>query len=104
MVRESVYGLYATRDLEPQRWQVCYSRASVPCLVDSTLPSELSDWLSVLTSLSFDAGSFIFPDWKCIGGLSMRLAFNGLWPLVLTLAVALALGRPRRRHWRLELR
>ena len=58
----------------------------------STLPSEFSDWLSVLTALSFDIGSFIFPDWKCIGGLTMRLAFNGLWPLVLMLAVALALA------------
>ena len=58
----------------------------------STLPSEFSDWLSVLTALSFDVGSFIFPDWKCVGGLTTRLAFNGLWPLVLMLAVALALA------------
>ena len=58
----------------------------------STLPSEFSDWLSVLTALSFDLGSFIFPDWKCIGGLTTRLAFNGLWPLVLMLAVALTLA------------
>ena len=55
------------------------------------MPSELSDWLSVLTALSFDVGSFIFPDWKCIGGLTTRLAFNGLWPLVLMLAVRPAL-------------
>eukprot|EP00964_Phaeocystis_antarctica_P030644 scaffold17321_cov70-Phaeocystis_antarctica.AAC.5 len=59
---------------------------------DSTLPSGLSDWLSVLTPLGFDLGSFIFPDWKCVGGLHTRLAFNGLWPLVLMLTVALALA------------
>ena len=64
---------------------------ALPC-GHSTLPSELSDWLSVLTALSFDIGSFIFPDWKCIGGLTTRLACNGLWPLVLMLAVALALA------------
>eukprot|EP00964_Phaeocystis_antarctica_P022032 scaffold12222_cov73-Phaeocystis_antarctica.AAC.2 len=56
---------------------------------DSTLPSGLSDWLK---PLGFDLGSFIFPDWKCVGGLYTRLAFNGLWPLVLMLAVALALA------------
>ena len=56
------------------------------------MPSGLSDWLSMLTPLSFDIGSFIFPDWKCIGGLATRLAFNGLWPLVFILAVALALA------------
>ena len=65
LVRESVYGF--------------------------TLPIELSDWLSVLTPLGFDVGSFIFPDWKCVGGLTTRLAFSGLWPFVLMLAVALAL-------------
>ena len=59
--------------------------------LDSTLPSGLSDWLSVLEPLGFDLGSFIFPDWKCVGGLTTRLAFNGLWPLVLMLVVALAL-------------
>ena len=59
--------------------------------LDSTLPSGLSDWLSVLKPLGFDVGSFIFPDWKCVGGLTTRLAFSGLWPLVLMLAVALAL-------------
>jgi hypothetical protein len=58
----------------------------------STLPSGLSDWLSVLTPLGFDIGSFIFPDWKCVGGLTTRLTFNGMWPLVLMLAVALALA------------
>ena len=58
---------------------------------DSTLPSGLSDWLSVLELLDFDLGSFVFADWKCVGGLATRLAFNGLWPLVLMLTVALAL-------------
>ena len=60
--------------------------------LDSTLPSGLSDWLSVLEPLGFDVGSFIFPDWKCVGGLATRIAFNGLWPLVLMLAVALTLA------------
>ena len=63
-----------------------------PFVLDSTLPSGLSDWLSVLEPLGFDVGSFIFPDWKCVGGLTTRLAFNGLWPLALMLAVALALA------------
>ena len=65
LVRESVYGF--------------------------TLPSGLSDWLSVLEPLGFDLGSFIFPEWKCVGGLTTLIAFNGLWPLALMLAVALAL-------------
>ena len=56
--------------------------------LDSTLPSGLSDWLK---PLDFDLGSFVFADWKCVGGLTTRVAFNGLWPLVLMLAVALAL-------------
>ena len=60
--------------------------------LDSTLPSGLSDWLSVLEPLGFDVGSLMFPDWKCVGGLTTRIAFNGLWPLVLMLAVALALA------------
>ena len=60
--------------------------------MDSTLPSALSDWMSVLEPLNFDVGNFIFPDWKCVGGLTTRLAFSGLWPLVLMLAVALALA------------
>ena len=61
---------------------------------DSTLPSGLSGWLSVLDSVavSFDIGSFLVPSWKCVGGLSTRLAFNGLWPLGLMVAVALALA------------
>jgi len=57
--------------------------------LDSTLPSGLSDWLK---PFDFDLGSFVFADWKCVGGLTTRLAFNGLWPLVLMLAVALALA------------
>ena len=57
--------------------------------LDSTLPSGLSDWLK---PLDFDLGSFVFADWKCVGGLTTRLAFNGLWPLALMLAVALALA------------
>ena len=56
-----------------------------------SLPSELSGWLSWLEVLSFDVGSFIFPSWTCVGGLTTRLAFNGLWPLVLMVVVALAL-------------
>ena len=91
LVRESVYGLYAPTLSNREMWQeeVCYSRACARCLGHSTLPSGLSDWLSVLTPLGFDIGSFIFPDWKCVGGLTTRLAFNGMWPLVLMLAVAL---------------
>ena len=53
------------------------------------MPSGLSDWLK---PLDFDLGSFVFADWKCVGGLTTRLAFNGLWPLALMLAVALALA------------
>ena len=79
-------------------WLVCRkgSNCEVPGLLltrlslalDSTLPSGLSDWLK---PLDFDLGSFVFADWKCVGGLTTRLAFNGLWPLVLMLVVALAL-------------
>ena len=60
--------------------------------MDSTLPSELTNWLPLPELFDFDLGSFIFPDWKCVGGLTTRLAFNGLWPLALMLAVALALA------------
>ena len=38
--------------------------------------------------LSFDVGSFLFPSWSCIGDLGVRIAFNGLWPLVLMLVMA----------------
>ena len=96
MVRKSVYGLYAARDFEPLlRPSVAGLLLTCLCALPcghSTLPSELSDWLSVLTVLGFDVGSFIFPDWKCVGGLTTRLAFNGLWPLALMLAVVLALA------------
>ena len=54
------------------------------------MPSELSDWLSWLEVLSFDLGSVIFPSWTCVGGLPTRIAFNGLWPLVLIATVAVA--------------
>ena len=54
-----------------------------------SLPSELSAWTSWLEALNFDVGSFIFPSWTCVGGLTMRLAFNGLWPLLLMVVVAL---------------
>ena len=56
-----------------------------------SFPNELSDWLSWLDALTFDLGSFIFPSWVCVGGLTTRLAFNGLWPLLLIFAVTLAL-------------
>ena len=90
LVRESVYGLYATR-VRTARSGRSATHAPVSLALDSTLPSGLSDWLSVLEPLGFDLGSFVFPDWKCVGGLTTRLAFSGLWPLVLMLAVALAL-------------
>ena len=89
LVRESVYGLYASV-FEPRVAGLLLTRLSLA--LDSTLPSELSDWLSVLKPLGFDVGTLIFPDWKCVGGLTTRLAFNGLWPLALMLAVALALA------------
>ena len=69
------------------------TRACAPLALDSTLPSGLSDWLKPLDrALDFDLGSFVFADWKCVGGLTTRVAFNGLWPLVLMLVVALALA------------
>ena len=55
------------------------------------LPPKLSDSLSWLEVLSFDIGSFVFPSWTCLGGLITRLAFNGLWPLLLMVVVALTL-------------
>ena len=42
-------------------------------------------------ALSFDGGLFIFPSWTCLGGLTARLVFSGLWPLALMVAVALGL-------------
>ena len=41
--------------------------------------------------LSFDIGSFIFPSWTCAGDLTSRIAFNGLWPLLLMALLGLAL-------------
>ena len=90
LVRDSVYGLYATRT-RTANCQVRYILTRVSLAVDSTMPGRLSNWLTVLAPFSFDVGSFIFPDWKCVGGLITRLAFNGLWPLMLMLVVALAL-------------
>ena len=53
------------------------------------LPGEMSAIMEVFQALSFDLGSFLFPSWQCIGGLTTRLAFSGLWPLVLMGMVAL---------------
>ena len=100
LVRESVYGLYAPTLSNREMAGLILTRlCALPC-GHSTLPSGLSDWVSVLTPLSFDIGIFIFTDWKCVGGLTTRLAFNGLWPLVLMLAVALALAARKRQHAR----
>ena len=55
-----------------------------------TLPGELSGALAWLEALSFDIG-FLFRSWTCVGSLTTRLVFNGLWPLVLMLVVALCL-------------
>ena len=63
----------------------------MPSTSGFSLPNELSDWLSWLEVLSFDVGSFIFPSWTCVGGLSTRLVFNGIWPLLLIVVVTLAL-------------
>ena len=56
------------------------------------LPGSLSGVMAFFDALSFDVGAFIFPSWTCLGGLTARLVFAGLWPLVLMLAVALALA------------
>lgn len=53
------------------------------------LPGEMSAIMEVFQALSFDLGSFLFPSWQCIGGLTTRLTFSGLWPLVLMGMVAL---------------
>ena len=55
------------------------------------LPGDLSRAVAFFQALSFDVGTFIFPSWTCIGGLTARLAFSGLWPVVLLLAVTLGL-------------
>ena len=53
-------------------------------------PAELSGWLSAFEIFNFNLGAFIFPDWKCVGGMTTRLAFLGLWPIALMIAVAFA--------------
>ena len=55
------------------------------------LPGEMRGVMGVFEAFSFDIAAFIFPSWTCLGGLAARVAFSGLWPLVLMLAVALAL-------------
>ena len=45
------------------------------------MPGELSSWLRFSEVFSFDLGNYIFPSWTCVGGLTTRLVFNGLWPL-----------------------
>ena len=55
------------------------------------LPGSLSGVMAFFDALSFDVGTFIFPSWTCLGGLTARLVFSGLWPLVLMAVVALSL-------------
>ena len=55
------------------------------------LPGDLGSVMAFVEALSFDLGSFIFPSWTCLGGLTARLVFSGLWPLALMAAVALGL-------------
>ena len=55
------------------------------------LPGDLGSVMAFVEALSFDLGSFIFPSWTCLGGLTARLVFSGLWPLALMAAVALCL-------------
>ena len=55
------------------------------------LPGDLGGVMAFFDALSFDVGSFIFPSWTCLGGLTARLVFSGLWPLGLMAAVALCL-------------
>ena len=53
------------------------------------LPPHFSSWMSFLEALSFDVGDFLFPSWTCIGGLTARITFNGLWPLLVMMMVVL---------------
>ena len=53
------------------------------------LPPHFSSWMSFLEALNFDVGDFLFPSWTCIGGLTARITFNGLWPLVAMMMVVL---------------
>jgi hypothetical protein len=55
------------------------------------LPGSLSGVMAFFDALSFDIGTFIFPSWTCLGGLSARLVFSGLWPLALMAVAALCL-------------
>ena len=55
------------------------------------LPGSLSGVMAFFDALSFDVGAFIFPSWTCLGGLTARLVFSGLWPLALMAAVSLCL-------------
>ena len=55
------------------------------------LPGSLGGVMAFFDALSFDVGSFIFPSWTCLGGLTARLVFSGLWPLVLMAMLALCL-------------
>ena len=55
------------------------------------LPGDLGSVMAFFEALSFDVGSFIFPSWTCLGGLTARVVFSGLWPLALMAAVALGL-------------
>ena len=55
------------------------------------LPGDLGSVMAIFEALSFDVGSFMFPSWTCLGGLTARLVFSGLWPLGMMAAVALGL-------------
>ena len=77
-----------------RRFKICLTFFQVWSVRQSifgfSTPAELSGWLSAFEIFNFDLGEFIFPSWKCVGGLTMRLAFSGLWPIGLTIAVAFA--------------
>ena len=55
------------------------------------LPGSLGGVMAFFDALSFDVGSFIFPSWTCLGGLTARLVFSGLWPLALMAVLAFCL-------------
>ena len=88
----------------PYRFKTCLVFYQVFAVRESiygfSLPKELSEWLSMFEVLSFDVGSFIVPSWSCVGGLTTSLAFNGLAPLVLMAAMALALFAREAAHKR----
>ena len=85
LIASKQFGLQAKFKIVLQFVQVWMVRKSVYGVV---FPGEFSSWLSVFELLSFDVGSFLFPSWSCIGDLGVRIAFNGLWPLVLMLVMA----------------